>query len=93
MTTLLPLLRTRLSAVWCLLVAATLLSWWLGTDHGFGAGASSASVVILAVAFMKARFVGLYFMELRHAPLVLRGLFEAYCLVVLAVVVTMYLVR
>jgi caa(3)-type oxidase subunit IV len=91
MTTLLPLLRNRVTIVWLVLVCATVLSWWLGTDHGFVHGASSASVVILAVAFMKARFVGLYFMELRDAPLVLRGLFEAYCLVVLTVVMTMYL--
>jgi caa(3)-type oxidase subunit IV len=93
MTVLLPLLRTRLTLVWFLLIALTLVSWWLGTDHGFGSDASAASVVVLAVAFMKARFVGLYFMELRDAPLVLRALFEAYCLVVLTVVLTMYLVR
>ncbi|MFZ0715811.1 cytochrome C oxidase subunit IV family protein [Mycobacterium sp.] len=41
-----------------------------------------ASVIILLIAFIKVRLVGMYFMELREAPNVLRGLFEAYCVIV-----------
>lgn len=84
------LLRTAATPVWGALVLATALSWWLGTDHGLSA--ATATVVVLIVAFVKVRFVGLYFMELRHAPLSLRALFEGWCLVVCAVVVGMYLV-
>jgi hypothetical protein len=45
----------------------------------------------MLVAFIKVRFVGLYFMELRDAPHVLRGLFEGYCLVVCAMILGFYL--
>jgi hypothetical protein len=48
-------------------------------------------VVILLIAFIKVRLVGLYFMELRGAPTVLRGLFEAYCAIVCTVVVLVFL--
>lgn len=76
MTLLPPLLRTRTTAVWVLLTVATLLSWTLGTHHGL-------AIAILVIAFVKIRFVGLYFMELRGAPPVLRVVFETYCLAVL----------
>ncbi|MGY4103750.1 cytochrome C oxidase subunit IV family protein [Nocardia sp. R16R-3T] len=93
MTTLAEIARTRVTLVWLVLVSATVLSWWLGTEGGHRAGGSHAlaSVVIFLVAFVKVRFVGLYFMELRNAPLALRGLFEAYCLVACAVLVGMFL--
>jgi len=85
------LLRNPISAVWGLLIVATLISWWLGTDHGVD-DLQTASVLVLLVAFVKVRFVGLYFMELRHAPIALRLLFEIWCAVVCATVVVMYLV-
>ena len=84
------LLRSRISAVWSLLIGATLLSWWLGTDHGVG-DHTLATLVVIAVAFFKVRCVGLYFMELRHAPVALRLVFEAYVVVVCGVVVGLYL--
>ena len=51
----------------------------------------AASTLILAVAFTKVRLVGLYFMELREAPTVLRLIFEAYCVVVFAAMLGLYL--
>ena len=60
------LLRSSITAIWFVLIGATLLSWWLGTDHVID-DASLAGALILLVAFIKVRFVGLYFMEL-HAP-------------------------
>jgi Prokaryotic Cytochrome C oxidase subunit IV len=47
-------------------------------------------VLILLIAFVKVRFVGLYFMELREAPMLLRGLFETYCIGVCALVISMF---
>ena len=86
------LVRTRTTLVWIVLIAATALSWALGTDHGFSSDDHSvASVVILFVAFIKVRLIGLYFMELREAPVVLRGLFEAYCLIVCTLTVALFL--
>jgi heme/copper-type cytochrome/quinol oxidase subunit 4 len=86
------LLRSPISAIWGVLIAATLTSWWLGTDHGVSSK-ETASVLILLVAFVKVRFVGLYFMELRHAPLPLRLIFEGWCAVVSTTVIVMYLVE
>jgi caa(3)-type oxidase subunit IV len=75
------LLRTPATAVWVVLIMATAVSWTLGTQHGMH-DHKLASVIILLIAFIKVRLVGMYFMELREAPNVLRGLFEAYCLIV-----------
>jgi heme/copper-type cytochrome/quinol oxidase subunit 4 len=83
------LLRTPASVVWIFLILATVVSWTLGTQHGFS-NYTPVSVVILLIAFIKVRLVGLYFMELRGAPTVLRGLFEAYCAIVCTVVVLVF---
>ena len=84
------LLRNRISVVWLVLVGATFLSWWAGTDHGFD-DAETASLLVLFVAFIKVRFVGMYFMELRHAPIPLKLAFEAWALVACGVTVGLYL--
>jgi len=93
MTPMISLLRSPITAVWSILILATLLSWWLGTDHGLGSGAdhTGATLAILVVAFVKVRCVGLYFMELRDAPLPLRLAFEAYVAVVCGGVIGLYL--
>jgi heme/copper-type cytochrome/quinol oxidase subunit 4 len=75
------LLRTPATVVWVLLIVATAVSWALGVQHGLHDHQLS-SVIILLIAFIKVRLVGMYFMELREAPNVLRGLFEAYCAIV-----------
>jgi hypothetical protein len=84
------LLRGPFMVVWFLLIAATLLLWYLGAEHAVP-NAHLATVLILIVAFIKWRFVGLYFMELRDAPVPLRMLFEAQCATVCAVVLGVYL--
>jgi caa(3)-type oxidase subunit IV len=84
--------RTNASLIWFLLCALTIVSWALGTNHGFGEGHhQQASLVILAVAIFKVRLVGLYFMELKMAPTVLRGLFEGYCLGLFGLLTAMFL--
>ena len=83
-----PLLRSRITAVWSLLICATLLSSWVGTDHG---DRTLATLAVIAIAFVKLRCVGLYFMELRHAPPALRVVFEAYAAVVCGEVIGLYL--
>lgn len=84
--------RANASLVWFALCALTIVSWILGTEHGFGADQhAQASVVIFAVAIFKVRLVGLYFMELKSAPIALRGMFEGYCLVLFGLLTAMYL--
>jgi caa(3)-type oxidase subunit IV len=85
------LVRTKASLAWLVLVALTVAQWVIGTESGVGVPHVSASLVIFVVAVFKARLVGLYFMELREAPIALRGAFEAYCIALLTVLSTMYL--
>lgn len=61
----LRLLKNRAGVSWLILVAATLVSWAVGAEHGTG---SAVGVVVLGIAAIKVRLVGLDFMELRHAP-------------------------
>lgn len=75
--------------VWAALVAATLISLALGEDW-IGHGDFAAALVI-AIAFVKVRLVGMHFMELRHAPLPLRIAFQAYCGVASIVLIVLYL--
>lgn len=87
------LLRTRATVVWGVLVLATLVSVWLGTDHGFSGsdGKMLGASIALVVAFVKIRYIGLDFMELRAAPLVLRLAFEVWCVAAGAVVLVLFL--
>ena len=88
------LLRSAVTPVWALLMAATAINFWLGVDHGFGSGSAEiATVVIMALAFIKVRFIGMYFMELRHAPQVMALLFQGWCLVVGSAVLIFYLAK
>lgn len=74
--TALLLLRNRAGLSWLILIAATVVSWALGAEHGTG---SLLAVAVLAIAAFKVRLVGLDFMELRRAPIGLRAAFECYC--------------
>ena len=82
------LFRARSTLVWLGLVIVTLVSFTVGADHGIGSG---VALWVLALALIKVRYVGMDFMELRDAPLLLRGAFEAYCLALWLVLAGMYL--
>jgi hypothetical protein len=86
-------IRSRSTLIWVALVTATIVSWRLGHHVGSVATGTGrlATLAIIAVAFVKVRLVGLYFMELRDAPSVLRGIFEGYCVAVCGLVIGMYL--
>jgi hypothetical protein len=89
----LALARHRQTVVWIGLVFATMLAWGLSADHAFDGDTARrlATCGVLLVAFVKVRFVGLHFMELGHAPRVLRGCFDAWVIVVLVTLVALYL--
>ena len=78
----------RVAVTWLVLLAATLLSW--ESAHSSG-DYRLASAVVLLIAFLKARLIGLEFMELRAAPRVLRSIFEAWTVVACAALLTLYL--
>ena len=60
-------LRTPAAAVWVILIIATGVSWALGTQQGM-LDHRLASVIILLIAFIKVRFVGMYFVEFAGGP-------------------------
>lgn len=82
------LIRNRAGFSWLVLIAATLISWAVGAEHGTG---SLVAVAVLGIAAIKVRLIGLDFMELRHAPIPLRVVFECYCVAVWAVLSGLYL--
>ena len=86
--TVLKLLTNRAGLSWLVLIAATVVSWAVGAEHGTG---STIGVLVLGIAAIKVRLVGLDLMELRHAPIALRAAFEAYCVGMWALLSGLYL--
>jgi hypothetical protein len=86
----LKLARSAVTPVWVLLMIATAASWSLATDHGIGIH-KAVTVAVLVVAFVKVALIGMYFMELRHAPPWLRNIFHVWYFAVSSVVVAIYL--
>lgn len=83
------LLRRPVTLVWLVLMLATVATtWWLSKDWF---SPLVGTVAIFLIAAFKVRLVLLYFMELRHAPLPWRLLFEAWVLVATAAVLGIYL--
>ena len=79
------IIRLRETQVWLLLAALTGLSWWLA------AGDDVTAIGLILLAFFKTRLVLLHFMELRTAPMPLRAMFEAWVMVICAIVIGLYL--
>lgn len=77
--------------VWFVLISATVATAVLGLEQAAGA-ASAVGVVLLAIAFVKMRLVGIHFMELGNAPRPLRLLFEGYVAVTFTALVVLFLV-
>jgi len=84
------LFRSRLTAIWLVLVAATCLSW--GVAQGFATAANLHLITAgaMVIAFVKARLILLDFMELRRAPLPLRVFAEVWAVLVCAAILVMY---
>jgi caa(3)-type oxidase subunit IV len=83
------LLRRTATRVWLLLMVATIVTTWGLTKDGLPLRAATIAIVLIAA--VKARLVLLHFMELRHAPLPLRIVFEAWVLAVATALVAVYL--
>ena len=82
----------RLRVVWLALVAVTLVSWWLGSRHGPGDVTSNAPITygVILIAGIKLRVIVREFMEVRHAPEVLRRLTDGWTLFVIAALLAIY---
>lgn len=77
------------SLVWLALMLATCVTTWGLSKDAFAPAVATVATVLIAA--FKVRLVLLYFMELRHAPLPWRLLFEAWVLLCAAAIVGVYL--
>ena len=81
--------RNPVVAVWAVLILATCAStWWLSKD---AFSPMVGTVAVIVVAAVKIRFVVLYFMEVRTAPVPLRVVTEVWLLAVTALILGLYL--
>lgn len=74
------LVKDEVGAVWAILMTATVVAWFVGSNHSVAAD-RGLTIGLFVIAYFKVRLVGLYFMELRRAPLALRLLFETWAAV------------
>lgn len=80
--------RRQAISVWAFLAGATLATAWL-VEHR--AISSEWTIpIIMAVAALKSRALVLHYMELRYAPRTWRILFEAWALLVPAIITVMW---
>lgn len=84
------LLFSRETLVWLVLMAMTIISWVLAYTHGtLLPNARYETVLILSLAFIKARLVLMHFMEAREAPAQLRLPCEAWVLLCAATLIAL----
>jgi membrane-bound ClpP family serine protease len=76
------------NVVWLLLVAATLLSYASWAEGALAPNRAGSAVLV--IAFLKARLIGIRFMELHEAVLPLRLAFETWVVVVCTVLLVMF---
>ena len=81
--------KSPASIVWVVLMLATCAStWWLSKD---AISATTATVMIMVIAAIKVRLIMIHFMELGHAPMQWRLLFDGWIAVSTAIIVVVYL--
>jgi hypothetical protein len=82
----------RTTAIWLILILASFLTWWLGTNDSRDQLSDRVMIAaVVVIAFLKAYLVGIEFMEVRGAPAVLRGLLTGWVGLLAVAVTTLYL--
>ncbi len=88
------LILSRETATWLALVLLTAASWLLAEEytapHLQNVSVQTISSGLIILAFIKIRMVILSFMEIKHAPLSLRILFELWVVGICATLLVMY---
>lgn len=85
----------RLAVAWVVVVAVTLLYLVIdgsADDHGIAGASTFASVAAITFALAKMRIILREFMDVRHAPRVLRAMTDALVVVIGACLLGTYLV-
>ena len=89
-----PYLRSLLmhpaTFVWLGLVIATGISWKMGTRVAADGDYRFITALLFVVALLKVRFVIRHFMEVGHAGRVLKGLTDAWAVLVLCAILGLY---
>jgi heme/copper-type cytochrome/quinol oxidase subunit 4 len=80
--------QLRTTVVWLGLMAATCVTTWGLSKDAFGPAVAVVGTFVIAA--VKVRFVVLDFMELRSAPMPVRLAFEAWPVIVAAVIVGLW---
>lgn len=86
------LLMHRSSLTLVVLGSATALSWIVSEMSKVDTGAISFTAVstLMIVTFIKVKIVTLNFMEVRHAPLLLKSVCNIWLFISLAIILVMY---
>jgi Prokaryotic Cytochrome C oxidase subunit IV len=85
----------RLMFVWLVLTAMTLAYIWLdrsADDHGVYRASTVVTVSAIVIALVKVRIIFREFMEVRHAPVLLRRLTDAWVLLMAACLLGSYFI-
>ena len=85
----------RLLIVWLLLSAMTLAYLWLdhsADDNGMLRPSTLVTVSAIAIALVKVRIIFREFMEVRHAPALLRRLTDAWVVLMAACLLGSYFI-
>lgn len=64
----------RIDWIWLALLAATVITWWVGEHPGPAGIGQGAALAVLGLALAKGVLIVLDYMELRHAPALWRRL-------------------
>ena len=82
----------RLMASWLGLSLITLVSWWIGAKHGQRHFESNVAITsgVLLIAAVKIRVIMQEFMEVRHAPPLLRRLTDSWVALVFVLLLVLY---
>lgn len=84
-------LRSPLTLVWALLTTITVVSWLTARDGGSAHLVNvTVTVVVLAIAAVKAQLVIWHFMEVRRAPTWLRATTIGWLVVLFALLLGFY---
>lgn len=72
------LMLSKASAIWLLLMLCSGLLWWLGFDHGAVQAIPYGVAALIAIAFLKIRFVVMDFMQVNKAPRLLHLILDGW---------------
>ena len=81
----------RLTYVWLILCAVTIIAWALGSAHAALVASVPITVAVLVLALVKARLVIQEFMEVRTAPRWLRVFTDVWLVVLWGALLGIYL--